>query len=229
MMMRKMRPFRLFTSTLFFACSATAILSTGCASQRPVEQHRETANWCFERGDYMTAAEHFQPIVERYPGDWEAQYRLGLCYLELERPVEARRALEVAHTRKPQNEDIADALADAMFQCNDPDQLFAFVRQRAESLQTVRAWHRVAKYATLMRDPDSTKVALDTAIALDEGKTVEPYLLAADFNEQLGNLDEAVRRLRQAYGIDPLNEDVNQRLRDLGEIPGPTIALAPGR
>ena len=80
-----------------------------------------------------------------------------------------------------------------------------------------------------LNDPDSAQVALETAIAVDEGKTVEPYLQAAAFAQRLGDLEMALRRLRQAYGINPYDERVKQRLRELGEVPGPTIALPPGR
>ena len=59
--------------------------------------------------------------------------------------------------------------------------------------------------------------------------TAEPYLLAADLAEQLGDDDTAIRRLRQAYGLEPGNEEIRNRLRAHGEVPGPTIALAPGR
>jgi hypothetical protein len=54
---------------------------------------------------------------------------------------------------------------------------------------------------------------------VNDENDLEPYLKAADFAEQLGDLDTALMRLRQAYGISPLNETVQQRIRDLGEIP----------
>ena len=63
---------------------------------------------------------------------------------------------------------------------------------------------------------------------IDEGRSTEPYIQAAAFAEAIGDMDEALRRLRQAYGINPGDTRVTQRLRDLGEVPGPTIALPPG-
>ncbi len=67
------------------------------------------------------------------------------------------------------------------------------------------------------------------AIVIDDGRGVEPYLAAASFAEQIGDVDLAIRRLRQAYGIDPYHEQVKSKLVAMGEIPGPTIALPPGR
>jgi tetratricopeptide (TPR) repeat protein len=103
------------------------------------------------------------------------------------------------------------------------------VKQRAESQQTVRAWLRFARFAARLGDADSAQTAFETAIVLDDGKTVEPYLQAAKFAEDLGDLDQALRRLRQAYEIDPGDPRVTQRLRELGEVPGPTIGLPPGK
>ena len=45
----------------------------------------------------------------------------------------------------------------------------------------------------------------------------------------MGQSDEAIRRLRQAYAIAPDDEAVNVMLVEYGEIPGPTLGLAPGR
>ena len=116
-----------------------------------------------------------------------------------------------------------------LFQQGDEAQLFAFLRERAESTQTVRAYLRLARYSVEMKDPDSANVALETAIALDGGQSVEPYLAAADLAADLGDPEMAVYRLRQAFGIAPHDERISDRLRALGEVPGPTIALPPGR
>ena len=198
----------------------------GC--QRPVQTIRQSGDFSFDHRDYNTAAGEYQEITNRYPGDWRAQYRLGLCLLEIGRPARAREALEVAHTHRPRDPQIADALAEALFQQREESRLFAFLRQRAESMQTPGAYLRLARYSLELGDPDSAAVALEKAIALDEGQTVEPYLAAASFAERLGDLETALHRLRQAYGIDHSDGRVLQRLKDLGEIPGPTLAMPPG-
>jgi len=206
-----------------------AVSLTACDGPRPVETLRTWGDWYFKQQEYDKAAGEYGEITDRLPGDWEAQYQLGLCFIETGRYDEARTALEIALTRRPKNEDVADALADAMFHQGNQNELFAFLRGRAESQQSVHAHLRRAEYALKLSDPDTAKVAIETAIVIDNGQTIEPYLIAADFAQQLGDLEMAVRRLRQAYGIDPYNKIVKQRLRDLGEIPGPTIALPPGR
>ena len=215
-------------SPLLLILLSVAIL-TACTAQRPVETIRTSGDRLYDHGDWSGAAEEYELIVQRYPGDWEGQYRLGLARLSLGDANAARNALEVAHSRRPSNPDVADALAEAMYQEGRENELFAFLRERAESTRSVHAYLQVARYAVALNDPDSAQVALETAIAVDEGKTVEPYLQAAAFAQRLGDLEMALRRLRQAYGINPYDERVKQRLRELGEVPGPTIALPPGR
>jgi tetratricopeptide (TPR) repeat protein len=200
----------------------------GCG-QQPIESLRSQGDRLFDRGEYAAAAEKYAQITDRSPGMWEAHYRLGLCRLEMGELTAARRELAVALTSRPGDPDVVDALAETMLLQGDEAELFSFVKEHAESEQTVRAWLRLGRYAARMGDPDSAQAAFETAIVLDDGRTVEPYLQTAKFAEELGDMDQALRRLRQAYGINPRDPRVSQRLRELGEVPGPTIALPPGK
>lgn len=205
------------------------LLLPACTIHRPVDSIRASGDVHFARAEYTEAAREYKLIVDRYPGDWRAQYRLGQSLLQLDDPQPARRALEIAHTQRPMNNDIAEALAEAMFRVGDEPQLYAFLRERADSQQSPEAHMQLGYYSMELGDPDSARVAFDTAIALDEGQSVEPYLAAASFSERLGDMDMAVYRLRQGYGINPYDARIRDRLRALGEVPGPTIALPPGR
>jgi tetratricopeptide (TPR) repeat protein len=206
-----------------------AALLGGCAAQRPVDSIRASGDRYYARGDFETAASEYREITDRYPGDWKGQYMLGRSLLELGRPTEARRALEVAHTRRPDNDMVVEALAEAMLREGDEATLFAFLRERAADTHAAVDYTRLARYSIEMNDPDSAQTAIDTAIDVDEGHTVEPYLVAADLAQQLGDLDQSVHRLRQAYGVDSNDPRVVERLRAMGEVLGPTLALPPGR
>jgi tetratricopeptide (TPR) repeat protein len=218
-----LRPLPLLASLL-----AAAILCS-CTTKTPTDKLREQGAFHFKRAEYPAAAGKYQQIVDRYPGDWQGQYYLGVCLTEMGQLVEARKALEVAHTRMPDDDDVAGALAEVMYQQGDVENLFAMLRNRARTTQLPSDYLRLARYSLEMNDPDSARLAVDTAIQLDEGQNVEPYLAASDLAERLGDLELAVKRLRQAYGIDPHDERVTERLKALGEVPGPTIALPPGR
>jgi len=218
---------RLLTVSALLAC---LLLMPACQSPRPITVIKRQAEFHFDQGRYERAAEDYQEIVDRAPGDWEAQYLLGLTRLELGQPDEARRALSQAHNLKPQNDDVADALAEAMYQQGATNELFAFLRERANSTQSTRSYLNLAEYATKTGDMDSASRALLTAIEVDEGRTVEPYLARAEFAARIGDTDEVVRRLRQAYGINPRDQRVLRKLEEYGEVPGPTLEpLPPGR
>jgi tetratricopeptide (TPR) repeat protein len=210
-------------------CLLISLALTGCAAHRPTPEIRESGDFHFKRGEYAEAAPEYEEIVARYPGDWDAQYKLGKSLLELGQLPAARRALEIAHTRKPEDERIVDALAEVMFRQGDETELYAFLRGRAAETQAVRDYLRIVRYAMESNDPDSARTAVLTAIELDDGKSVEPYLAAADLAQRIGDMDEVVRRLRQAYGIDPTDERITKRLEALGEVPGPSFALEPGQ
>ncbi|MCA9291580.1 MAG: tetratricopeptide repeat protein [Phycisphaerales bacterium] len=213
---------------LFAATMIVLLLVTGCG-QRSAQAMRRVGDDFLETRNYDRALIEYEQIIDRYPGDWDAQYKVGLCCLQTQRPNDARRALEIAHTLRPGDHRITDALCDAMYQQGDEPRLFTFVKTQAETSQDPADWLRFANYARLMGDPDSARTAIGTAIELDGGVSVDPYLHAAALAMQVGERDVAVRRLRQAYGINPYDERVRTRLRELGEIPGPSIALPPGR
>jgi len=215
-------------SALVLPVLILGLAQSGCAT-RPIESVRKSADFQFQQEHYNQAAIGYTQIVDRAPGDWHAQYRLGLCELDIGNPDRARTALEIAYARQPANPDVVDALAEAMFRQGDERRLLDLLTDRAETEQTVRAWLRLGRYSAELGDPDTALTAFETAIELDAGRSVEPYIQTALFSQQIGDLDGALRRLRQAYTINPDNPAVDQRLRDLGEVPGPTIGLPPGR
>ena len=215
-------------SALVLPVLLLGLAQAGCTT-RPIESVRSSADFQFQQQQYNQAAIGYTEIVDRAPGDWRAQYRLGLCELDIGNPDRARTALEIAHARKPDNPDVVDALSEAMFRQGDEQALFDLLTQRAEDKRTVRAWLRLGRYSAELGDADTALAAFETAIEIDAGRSAEPYVQTALFSQQLGDLDGALRRLRQAYRIDPDDPIIDQRLRDLGEVPGPTIGLPSGR
>jgi tetratricopeptide (TPR) repeat protein len=216
--------------SLAILIAAASMCLTGCtAAPRPTDSIRESGTHRYKFGDYEGARDEFAEIVARYPGDWQAQYMLGLCMLKTGELPAARRALETAYTHKPQNQDVADALAEVMLAQGDESRLFAFLRERASRTQRLEAYLQLAKYTAELNDPDSAQAAINMAIQIDNGRSTEPYLEAARLAERLGQMDEAVRRLKQAYGINHNDFRVRQRLKALGEDPEKTSPLPPGK
>jgi tetratricopeptide (TPR) repeat protein len=213
--------------TVGLAIAALAI--GGCSQQKPTHILKQDGDFHFEQGEYEAAANEFQEVVDRNPGDWYGQYMLGRARTELNQPDEARVALEQAHALQPLNDDVADALAEAMFEAGDHNELFAFLRGRADERRSTKSYLDLARYAIALDDMDSADVALLTAIEVDGGRTVEPYLMRAEYAERIGNTEETVHRLRQAYGINPRHAVVMARLREYGEDPNSFTPPPPGR
>jgi len=216
--------------TLFTIGSiAAAATLFGCNAPTSTEVLSRTSNLSLWQGDYQEAAKGYQELTNRQPGNWLWQYRLGICELSLDNNTKARRSLETANTIRPHDPEIVEALAEAMFRQDDRDHLVMMLKDEAQATQSVDMYMLLGDYLTEMGDPDSAGTAYATAIVLDDGQNIGPYLKAASFAEQLGDREMAVRRLRQAYGIEPGNEEVCDRLTAMGEIPGPSQSLPPGR
>jgi len=226
------------TITKTIVAAAFILGLSACVNDRPTETIRANADYRFRGGDLTLARDEYAEIVSRNPGDWEAQYKLGLCMMKTaeasgpHRGSElsgARRALEVAYAARPNDQEVANALSEVMFLQKDESRLFAFLRDRATTTQTIPAYIQLAHYSVELGDPDSAQTAIETAIQIDNSQTTEPYLEAAHLEERLGHMDEAVRRLRQAYGIKPDDHRVWDRLRALGESPENTSPVMPGK
>ena len=209
--------------------SATTIFFAGCQVRTSTDVLKRTSNMALWEGNYQDAAQGYQELTDRQPGNWLWQYRLGISELSLEKLTKARRSLEIANTLRPNDREIIEALAEAMFRQGDKDHLMTMLQEEAQATQSIDMYMLLGDYLMEMGDPDSASTAYSTAIVLDDGRNIGPYLKASSFAEQLGDREMAVRRLRQAYGIEPGNEEVCNRLTALGEIPGPSQSLPPGR
>jgi len=210
-------------------CLAVAITFSSCSQQKPTHILKQDGDFHFRQGEYDAAAAEFQEVVDRNPGDWYGQYMLGRARTELSQPDEARLALEQAYALQPANDNVADALAEAMFEGGDHNELFAFLRGRADERRSTKAYLDLARYAIALDDMDSADVALLTAIEVDGGRTADPYLMRAEYAERIGDTEEAVHRLRQAYGINPRHAAVLAKLHEYGETPGQFTPPPPGR
>ncbi|MFK7961881.1 MAG: tetratricopeptide repeat protein [Phycisphaerales bacterium] len=196
----------------------------GCNNgQRPIQLIRTDADRAFFDGDFDIAAAEYRQIIDRYPGDWRAQYQYGKSSLELGDFESARVALKVANDRRPADSQIADAYAEAMFRAGDETSLLAFLRDRTIEERSAHAWVRLADYQRRLGDPDGALQAIETGIEIGGGEKAEPYMAAARLAESLGDRQTALMRLEQAYQAEPGDAEVEAAIRALGQVPGPTF------
>lgn len=208
------------------------ILIAGC-SQPNVPRLREKAQVAAELGDHDQAIAYYEEALAVQPEDPKANLGIGRSYLATNQADEARTHLEVAYQHAWSNPDrgyeVAGDLAEAMARDNDPERLFAFLRERAELTTDVRDYLRWGDFAMRFDDADGAVVAYGTALRLSNGQDPDPYVRLADVYAQAGDREAADRRLRQAYGLAPEREDIIERLRQYHDVVGPSLALPPDR
>lgn len=212
---------------------ALPILGVGCDTVQ--ERLKITPNHVLlKKGDfayrydrYEEAADYYKQVLDREPGNQRALVRYGQCMLDLGNPKEAASAFHTASMASPEDENLVYLLAQAEVESGQYERAFRLLRTHAIDNSDPKAWTLLSEYALQLDDPDTAANAIDRAIELDGNTSAKPYLKAADLAERLGHDEEALRRLRQAYGLEPDNPEVDRRLREYGEIPGPSLALEP--
>lgn len=217
-------------NTVMVTLIAVGVLaSSGC-----VGRWRHLGEQAYLRGDYAEARTQFEKVAEADEADWKSHYYLGQIELAEGNARKARTYLEVALSLRaegpplqPETPQVIDALAEAMYRQGDHVRLFGFCQEMAQRYGTAGDHIRTAKYLVLMGDHDSALVALRKAVAIRKADDPAPFLALADFYEAIGDREQAITALRRAYGVAPKDKAVNRRLRELGQVPGPTFALPP--
>ncbi len=209
-----------------------ALALTACQGARSTEDSIKLGDHYLEFGEWQHAADAFQPVVKNSPGNWKAEYGYGVAMAQLGDLVTARRSLETANDHSPGNLTIITALADVMYRQGDNSQLFQLLRGAGASLGRYEPYIVLGVYAIKLNDKDSAVQALQSAIEVDSGvirpRSTEAYYQLAMLQLELGNVSEAVRRLRQAYGVSANDPRVNQALQRQGIALDATTALPPG-
>ncbi|MCE9620545.1 MAG: tetratricopeptide repeat protein [Planctomycetes bacterium] len=209
-----------------------APLLVGCSATPPIESTTAEAQHFIDFNQCREAADLIRPVVEKWPGEWKAQLIYGRAELCLGDLPEARHALEAANARKPDNMEVVFALADCMERQKDIPELYQLLRNAGAEFRSAEAYVKLAQIADSVGDMDSEKTALLAAIELDEGygmkRIISPYLQMAALQEKLGDQADALRRLRQAYGVNPDDPRVQSLLLARGQVLGPTLALPGG-
>jgi tetratricopeptide (TPR) repeat protein len=188
---------------------------------------RADANYHYFRGEYAAAQPFYQEVVERRAADAEAHYELGRNLLALGRASEAREQMILAYNLEPENEAYFEGMADAYLAAGDEEALFNALEHQIRDRGGVQDYLRFGQYAQKLGQVDEAERALLGAAEIDAGQTPEPQLALADLYRAVGDRENEVRRLRMALWFDPTDAELKERLRALGQVPGPTFVLEP--
>jgi tetratricopeptide (TPR) repeat protein len=213
------------TGRLFSLLLLAAI--AGCQTSRPIEDVMADGVAAYDREDYTTARSDFTEYTERRSVDHRGQYQLGRTLLVQGEPKLAAEHLRLAYDLEPQEDGYLDTLAEALYQASDLDELFRLLKANTDDPGYAADYVRLGTYAARIGDADQAEPALITAVKIDQGQSAAPLIALAEFYRSVADTPNEKKALVRAYHIDPLNEDVTTRLRELGVTPGPTLAIEP--
>ncbi|MBL0921220.1 MAG: tetratricopeptide repeat protein [Phycisphaerales bacterium] len=212
-----------------FAVAALVVVAaflSGCAGRTP-ERAEASGLHYLKVGQYERAVSDFEYAVDKEPGRFYSRLGLGEALIGAGRPDAARSHLEVAYTLRPNDSEAVEALARAMLESGDKNAMSKFLNGLASRQQRVEDWMRYGRFSRAAGDMDEARRAFLTAAKLDKGMTVEPQVALADLYEEVGDRENALRRLRMALFLAPESDELKARVRAMGETPGPTFAMRP--
>ncbi|QOJ01391.1 MAG: tetratricopeptide repeat protein [Phycisphaeraceae bacterium] len=200
---------------------------SGCNSQRPLQAIWEKGDFYYGTKDYAAAEAEYQEYLDRRPENTTVRYGLARSLAAQGRWPEAREEYRALVDINPLDDRFVDGYVDAMYQTGDTVQLLDFLNQRAAGRATVSDHLRLGRYAQRIGDIDGAKAAFANAARLDGGRSVRPWVAQADLFAQIGDTPNELLSLRRAAYVDPMNPEVQERIRTLGAIPGPTAGVRP--
>jgi tetratricopeptide (TPR) repeat protein len=208
----------------------------GCAEVLTYAQdNRETGIVAYNQGDYPKAAGAFRSALRQDPRDYLSHYYLGLASLELANYQQAivafRSCLDTSKVTLAGQDDEAtrlkalEGLAQAITKTDDSDLEVNKVEQSARA-QTgklaAREFFVLGKVYRYRKLPDVSLEYYGRA-TLNDPKN---FAFAKEYGlycEQLQQVDRAREALRQAFAVDATDKEVNDALRRLGIVLGPSL------
>ena len=207
---------------------ALALTLTACQSgERAAHRIELSGDRAMRQADYALAADEYQLLVNRRPGQYESRVKLARALLEVDRPAYAREQLEIAYTQRPTNAQILDLLAEAMLRSGDVEAMTRELRFAAEESGKAPDWYRLGVFLTRAGDDDAAETALRTAARLDGGNDPAFQVGLANFYGSVGDEDRRLERLRMALFLDQEDKTVRDAIREMGHVPGPTFGIVP--
>ena len=208
---------------------AVGVLATlvGCSTGRPLHIIKADAKDHTDLGNYDLAAADYEQYLDKLRSDYLVRADYGKVLLKLNRPMDARREFAICTEADPLNDLYWDLLAEAIFQQKDHGELTSVLEQRCRDRGAPADYLRLGRFMNRMGHADDAQNAYLTAAKIDGGKSFAIQKEMADFYGERGDKANQIRRLRMALYLDRQNIALNEEVRRLGEIPGPSFWLPP--
>jgi Flp pilus assembly protein TadD len=186
----------------------------------------------FAQGDYANAAGAFRNSVRQMSTNYESEYYLGACYVQLGQYQQAIAAFKTARQTSNMTligqEDqqfhnkIIDGLAMAIAMSDIRDAEINSAVQDAQTHGGAESWYLLGKIYAYRGDADSAIDAYNRATLLEPNN----FYIAKDYGiylEKLGQNSRAETPLRKAYSLDNTDTQVAEALTRIGVVPGPSL------
>lgn len=217
---------RLTMTAVLALCGLMVV--TGCYN--PLKEKLYTKR-SLEAGDYVSATERAEVLVDHDPSDWERHFLLGKAYLGLGRGLEAQteleQALAVQNRSASETPKILDAIAESLHMQNKYEELYAFLDAQIKRYEGWQDYARKGRFLSKANDVDGAALAYRQAADLSRNRSADLYVEMADFYEDRGNYEKAVQVLKWAYFIDDQRTDLRAKFERLGYVYGPSLKEQP--
>lgn len=214
-----------------FVCSLVVVALAGslvgCSSTRPLTLVQRDGDHYYDTKRWDLAVANYSEYITRAPDNNVVRAKLGESQLNSGDPRTAIETLKIALDVDPLNDRIADQTAEAVYQAGEREGLTTFVHRMASERGRVKDYLRIADYMGRVGHADEAQTALVAAAKISQGNNFEVQMALVEFYGSRGDNERAIERLRMAYFLQPENKELLKAIRDIGEIPGPSFALAP--
>lgn len=200
----------------------------GCHITNPTL--REKALVARQNGNDDRAMQLYVKALGQIDTDWRAMEGIADINFKRENWIDAQHGYEKVISLQPENGNVPrwlDRVAECLFKQGRSAALQDMLLNANEQYGTSADFLRQANYLTKLGDMDQAQVAYRKAVHFADKTDPEPWIAMAAFYELIGDSGNAINALRHAYGINPANLSVADRLRHYGIVPGPTAGIQP--
>ncbi|MFA7237907.1 MAG: hypothetical protein WC058_13670 [Phycisphaeraceae bacterium] len=212
---------------------ASVMVMAGCQSAAVLRQQGMDA---YRAKDYATSKAKFGQVADANPADWKAQWYLGKVALAEGDANTARMHLEQAYTLRghgraweSETADILDDLTAAILAQGDRARCVSVCDEAIRNFGKARDYMRKGDVLVKLGDADAAVTAYLQAAKIAGATDATPYRKLADMYEQAGVKQQALDMLRVASWIEPRNPEIQEQIRRLGDVPGPTFMRPPAQ
>lgn len=201
-------------------------LSGGCVGrEKTLFDARTRGDAALREGRYSDAVTEYEAYLATRPGRDAVLYELGLAYQGMGELSAAREAFTVAYELDPDNPVFIEALARSMASNGEADAAFALLERIAVESQRAEAYTRLGDL--LLDEGLADEGVLALVIAARLQPSAGSYGKLASTYARFEDRQKEIQALRHVLWFAPGDEAARERVRALGEIPGPTFAAQP--